>query len=213
MVLVGGPSAAGGDTGGRAGVGTDRAAAVRHALCRLVARRGFHGASMAAVAKEAGVAAGTTYVHYGSKDELVIAAYTEQKAELGRAAARALEELDSDAAGPAERFRVMWLAIHRWLRAEPDRARFLLQVDASPYTEVATLATSEPEQTLAAQASMSDMRVLLRPLPAAVLYDLAFGPLLRVVAAERALTDTEVDELAEACWRAVTVAHLPQPDV
>ena len=34
--------------------GTDRAAAVRHALRRLVAHHGFHWASMAAVAKEAG---------------------------------------------------------------------------------------------------------------------------------------------------------------
>lgn len=203
MVKVGGRSAAGGGTGGRAGIGTDRAAAVRHALCRLVACRGFHGASMAAVAKEAGVATGTAYVHYGSKDELVVAAYSEQKSQLGRATALALEELDSDTAGPAERFRAMWLAVHRWLRADPDRARFLLQVDASPYAAPAMEAASDVEQTLAAQASMADMRVLLRPLPPAVLYDLAFGPLLRVVAAERPLTESEVDELVSACWHSV----------
>ena len=37
----------------------DRAAAVRSALRTLVARNGFHGASMSAVADEAGVATGT----------------------------------------------------------------------------------------------------------------------------------------------------------
>ena len=42
---------------------TDRPAAIRRALRDLVAERGFHGASMGAVAKEAGVAAGTAYVH------------------------------------------------------------------------------------------------------------------------------------------------------
>jgi AcrR family transcriptional regulator len=41
----------------------DRAAAVRAALRTLVAERGFHGASMGAVAREAGVATGTAYVH------------------------------------------------------------------------------------------------------------------------------------------------------
>ena len=51
----------------------DRPAAIRRALRDLVAERGFHGASMGAVAKEAGVATGTAYVHYESKDELVYA--------------------------------------------------------------------------------------------------------------------------------------------
>ena len=37
----------------------DRAAAVRSAMRALVARNGFHGASMSAVASEAGVATGT----------------------------------------------------------------------------------------------------------------------------------------------------------
>ena len=67
----------------------DRAAAVRAALRKLVAERGFHGASMSAVASEAGVATGTAYVHYASKDELVHAAYLEAKRELGAAAVAA----------------------------------------------------------------------------------------------------------------------------
>ncbi len=204
MARAGGPTVPAGDTGGRTGAGTDRAAAVRHALCRLVAGHGFHGASMAAVAKEAGVATGTAYVHYGSKNELVVAAYTEKKEELGRAAAEALAGLGPDAE-PAQRFRAMWLAVHRWLRDQSERARFLLQVDASPYAALALEASADGEQTLTDQASMAAMRTLLRPLPAPVLYDLAFGPLLRVVAAERVLTDAEIDELAEACWRSVTI--------
>ncbi|MGZ4707901.1 MAG: TetR/AcrR family transcriptional regulator, partial [Acidimicrobiales bacterium] len=57
----------------------DRAAAVRAALRTLVARNGFHGASMSAVAAEAGVGTGTAYVHYASKDELVLATYLEVK--------------------------------------------------------------------------------------------------------------------------------------
>ena len=68
----------------------DRAALVRDALRRVVAERGFHGASMSAVAKAAGVATGTAYVHYESKDELVIAAYLELKQQLGLIAAAAI---------------------------------------------------------------------------------------------------------------------------
>src|SRR5262249_28622624 len=68
-----------------------RAAAVRSALRTRVARNGFHGASMSAVAREAGVATGTAYTHYASKDELVLAAYRETKAQLGAAATAGLD--------------------------------------------------------------------------------------------------------------------------
>ena len=55
----------------------DRPAAIRAALRRLVARHGFHGASMSAVAREAGVAAGTAYVHYESSLRVQVAGRTE----------------------------------------------------------------------------------------------------------------------------------------
>ncbi len=110
-------------------IAVDRAAAVRAALRTLVARNGFHGSSMSAVAAEAGVATGTAYVHYASKDDLVLATYLEVKRELGEAA---VVDVDPDA--PArERFHQLWLGIHRHLSADPDRARFLLQVDSSPF--------------------------------------------------------------------------------
>jgi len=111
----------------------DRAAAVRAALRTLVARNGFHGASMSAVAAEAGVGTGTAYVHYASKDELVLATYLEVKRELGEAA---VVDVDPDAPA-AQRFRQLWLGIVRHLRADPDRARFLLQVDSSPFARTA----------------------------------------------------------------------------
>ena len=87
---------------------TDRAAAVRAALRSLVARNGFHGASMNAVAREAGVATGTAYTHYASKDELVLATYRETKTALGLAVTA---DLDLAPDAPAEsRFRALWLA-------------------------------------------------------------------------------------------------------
>ncbi len=64
---------------------SDRPAAIRRALRDLVAERGFHGASMASVAKRAGVATGTAYVHYSSKEEVVFATYLEIKSDLAEA--------------------------------------------------------------------------------------------------------------------------------
>lgn len=180
----------------------DKAAAVRRAMRSVVADAGFHGASMSAVAREAGVATGTAYTHYASKDDLVLATYCDTKAELGRAATAGL---DSDAA-PADRFHRLWLAYHSFLREHPEHARFLLQVDHSPYRGPAhEAALAQEDDPLVAQVLAPDLAALLLPLPPDVLYDLALGPAVRLAAGDLELTDDQLGEVAEACWRAVTV--------
>jgi AcrR family transcriptional regulator len=200
---VPGPGADGadGDRTGDPEPAVDRAAAVRMALRRLVARHGFHGASMSAVAAEAGVATGTAYVHYRSKDDLVIAAYLEVKRDLGRAAVA-----DLDAGRPAaDQFRTLWLAIHDHLDGEPDRARFLVQVEASPYAAAAHATALEvPDDPLLAAVADSMLGQRLAPLPYTVLYDLGIGPAVRLAASSIELAPDELAEVAAACWRAIS---------
>lgn len=179
----------------------DRAAAVRAALRRLVAHRGFHGASMSAIAAEAGVATGTAYVHYGSKDELVIAAYIETKVDLGQAA---MAEVDPGAA-PDERFRAMWIGIHRHLAADPDRARFLIQVEGSPYAVPAHEAfLAKGDDPLTAEAASADIAALLLPLPLEIVWELGVSPAVHLAAAGTKLSRRELETIAGACWRAIT---------
>ena len=178
----------------------DRAAAVRQAMRSLVAERGFHGASMSAVAAEAGVATGTAYTHYSSKDELVLAAYLETKAELGEAATRDLP----GGASPEQGFRAIWHGIHRHLAANRDHARFLLQVDFSPYRERAHEAAMERGDALMRQAAAAGIAERLLPLPLDVLYDLGLGPAVRLAAAGEELDEDELGAVADACWRAIS---------
>lgn len=180
--------------------GVDRAAAVRDALRRLVAQRGFHGASMSAIAAEAGVATGTAYTHYGSKDEVVLAAYLETKAELGAAATAGL---DPEAPAP-ELFRAIWLGSYRHLAANPDHALFLLQVDSSPYREPAHEALAQegdPVIELAARPGFAD---LILPLPLVALYELGLAPAVRLAANDVKLSGPELETVADACWRAIS---------
>ncbi|WP_405060591.1 TetR/AcrR family transcriptional regulator [Kribbella sp. NBC_01505] len=180
---------------------TDRAVAVRTALRTLVARNGFHGASMSAVAREAGVATGTAYTYYASKDDVVLAAYRETKAELGEAA---VAELDKTLP-PEQRFRALWLACYRHLRANPTHAQFLLQVEHSPYRGPAhEAALSNPDDPFLAQVAQPDLAARLRPFPVDVLYELALSPAIRLAAGDLELTATQLDEIADACWRAIS---------
>ena len=177
-----------------------RAAAVRRALRMLVARNGFHGASMSAVASEADVATGTAYTHYASKDELVLAAYCEAKAQLAGAA---MAGLDAGAEAGAQ-FRSVWLAAYRHLKANPDHARFLLQVDHSPYRGAAHQAAIAAGDPLAAQAATPDIAARLLPLPLEVIYELGLSPAVRLAADGIKLTDEQLNEIARGCWRAIS---------
>jgi TetR/AcrR family transcriptional regulator, multidrug resistance operon repressor len=185
----------------------DRAAAVRRALRTLVAQRGFHGASMSAVAAEAGVATGTAYTHYASKDALVVAAYLETKAELAAAATDGIGEAGGDV---ADLFRALWVKAYRHLAANPAHALFLMQADASPYKAEAhaiAMADDDDDDPLIAVAGAPDVAALLLPLPLEVIYELGLAPAVRLAAAGEELTDDQLATIADACWRAIS---LPQ---
>ena len=178
----------------------DRPAAIRNALRDLVAERGFHGASMGAVAKAAGVATGTAYVHYESKEELVYATYLELKAELGEAV---LTDFDPSAA-PREAWRHILTTTYEHLSEEPQRAQFLTQLEESPFYEEAHSRLMASGDPLVEMASSHDIAKLLIPLPNEVIYALSFGVAVRLTAAGVRLKPEELDLLVDATWRAVT---------
>ena len=178
----------------------DRPAAIRRALRDLVAERGFHGASMGAVAREAEVATGTAYVHYESKDELVYATYLEIKEELG---VTVLEKYDA-AASPFDQWDHMLKTAYDFLSEEPERARFLSQLEESPYYEEAHARLVQAGDPFAEAARSENFTSLIVDLPNQVIYALSLGVAVRLIAAGVQLKDEELDTLVTATWRAVT---------
>lgn len=179
----------------------DRPAAIRLALRDLVAEHGFHGASMGAVARRAGVAAGTAYVHYQSKEELVIATYLEIKVELGAAV---LAGYPADAP-PKERWQHLLTTAYRFLEADPARARFLSQLEESPFYEEAHARHVDRGDPLSEIAAQPDIAQLLVPVPPPVIYGLSLGVAVRLIASGVRLSGSELDQLVESTWRAVTI--------
>ena len=155
---------------------------------------------MGAVAKEAGVATGTAYVHYESKDELVYATYLEIKEELGIAV---LEGYDA-AASLFERWNHILKTAYDFLSEEPGRARFLSQLEESPYYEEAHARLVAAGDPLAEAAQSEDFMSLIVDLPNQVIYALSLGVAVRLIAAGVQLKDDELDTLVSATWRAVT---------
>src|SRR5690242_6505813 len=99
-------------------------AATRDKLMRaavaIVAREGMAAATTSAIAAEAGVAEGTLYRHYDSKDDLLIAAYRQMKQEVFVDAAAGVDVT----APPPERLKRTWKAIYLAYRANRDAFAF-----------------------------------------------------------------------------------------
>ena len=155
---------------------------------------------MSAVAKEAGVATGTAYTYYGSKEDLVIAAYLETKLEMGEVA------LDAADLGlvPEERFVAIWKAVFKYLQANRDQARFLVQIESSPYLEKARSRSGGEKGPFSQIVEAEDMASELAALSPIVIYELGIAPAVRLAAGGVRLDKAELVGTATGCWRAIS---------
>lgn len=174
----------------------DRAALVRRAMVELVAEKGVHGTSMSQVAGRAGVATGTAYVHYESKEALLIAAFVEAKSQIGAAVAHDLDLT----APPRVTFESIWRRLYEHLRTDPHLAKFLNQIDESPLRERAhdALADDDPLVSLG-----NEMAEHLIDLPVEIIYELGLAPAVRLAASDSTLDDAQLSLVIDACWRAI----------
>ena len=98
----------------------DKRDAILQAATRVFAQNGFHQSQVADVARVAGVAAGTVYIYFRGKDDLLVSIFERTMAEVIGEGRRALEGLDD----PVDRLR----AIARLHLARLGRERHLAVV-------------------------------------------------------------------------------------
>ncbi len=101
----------------------------------VFAERGFHGASMPALAEAAGVGSGTPYRHFESKEALVNALYRRTKESL---MAALLRDFPFDAT-EREQFRVFFFRLVGFFRERPEAFDFLELHHHQPYLDPANL--------------------------------------------------------------------------
>lgn len=81
----------------------DKGELILRAATKLFARRGFFNTQVADVAREAGIAAGTVYLYFKSKDDLLISIFERTMGQGMEEVRRAL----TDVTDPVERLRVL----------------------------------------------------------------------------------------------------------
>ena len=168
------------------------------AAARIVAHDGMAAATTAAIAAEAGVAEGTLYRHFDSKDDLLIASYRQMKQEVFLDAG---EGLDTSMA-PPERLKRTWKAIYLAYRANKDAFAF-----GQRFAESALAEREGGEAGRAVARMVGDLRKAgiasgdFKNLPPDLLGSLFMAPITYLLKAEmkgRKWTDAELDAAAES---------------
>lgn len=170
----------------------------------LVARDGFGAATTAAIAAEAGVAEGTLYRHFPSKDDLFIEAYRRLKGEVFQAIS---EGEDGDEA-PEQRLKRVWRTLYAAYRSDPDAFMFGQRFAESALSKREGGAAHEAIAAAVGRLRQAGIaKGVFKDLPGDLLSNLFFAPVGYMLKSElngRHWTESELDAAAEAvldAWR------------
>lgn len=110
---------------------TTKKRAIYKSTLRLIKKFGFHGTPMSQIAQEAGVATGTIYHYFDSKDELIVELYHYAREQMQQAIFK-----DNDQALPyPERFTNVWMGLVKYYVSHPEVLSFVEQFFSSPYVK------------------------------------------------------------------------------
>ncbi|HOG16278.1 MAG: HTH-type transcriptional repressor Bm3R1 [Syntrophaceae bacterium PtaU1.Bin231] len=185
----------------------DKRSDILQAALELIAERGFHGSPMAEIAEKAGVAAGTIYRYFESKDTLI----NELHRELEREILSSLQDGYPSGKPIRERFLFLSREILRYFIGHPLQFRYMEQYFNSPYGisrhRERMLAKSDNQDLLMDIFEHGIEQRILKELPKPVLFSLSFGPLITLIRDHILgfiiLDEAMIEKIAEACWDAI----------
>ena len=175
------------------------------AALEIVARDGFEAATTAAIASAAGVAEGTLYRHFPSKDDLLIEVYRGIKQNVFEA----ISDGEHGDEAPDARAKRVWRKLYDTYRADSDAFMFGQRFAESALSKREGGAAHEAIAGAVARLRAAGIeRGLFKKLPGDLLANLFFAPVGYMLKSElkgRCWTEAELDAAAEAVldsWRA-----------
>lgn len=186
---------------------SDKRRDIMQAALELIAEHGFHRAPMAEIAEKAGVAAGTIYRYFESKDVLI----TELHRELEDKIMEVLQDGYPLGKPVRERFLYMIRELLRYFIAHPLYFRYMEQYYNSPYGismhRDKLLGKSGKHDILMDIFEQGIEQQVLKEFPKAVLFSLAFGPIISLmrdhILGFILLNEALIKQITEACWDAI----------
>ena len=167
---------------------------------------GFHGTAIPQIAARAGVAAGTIYHYFVSKEALVNALYRSWKTVVAQ---RVFMKFPQEAP-VREQFRAMWHEMIAFAMEHPTAFIFIELHNHASYLDDESRAVDRNLKDFARSViQMAQMQGLLKPLDASVLMELIFGAFVGMMRAQSEgrieLTPEKIADAEQACWDAVSL--------
>jgi AcrR family transcriptional regulator len=183
---------------------SDKAEAILAAALDLFVERGFHGTSVPSVADKAGVASGTIYHYFESKEALVNVLYKRWKAEIS---ARLVSDFPHERP-VREQFRILWERMAQFAIAHPKELAFLeLHHHGSYLDEDSRTIERHTLDFGVAMVMRAQQAQAIKPLSAPLLVELVNGAFLGVFRAALegrfALDMPTLMDAERCCWEAV----------
>lgn len=126
----------------------DKRQKILNAALKLFAEHGFQNTSTANISKKAGVATGTLFIYFASKDELINALYKESKQQMGES----LKDGFPQDGSTYDKLKHLWSKVNIWALNNADAFSFIHMFSSSPL--ISNL-TREEVQSSAAFAMQS----------------------------------------------------------
>jgi len=188
----------------------DKKESIFSAAHEVLGERGFHGLSIAEVAKKANVATGTIYRYFGDKDDLVRQLHQHT---ILQCVPMVMTDVEIDKVS-FQQFRQLWLNIHAIFVNEPNAIRCKLQYESSPLgaeleTNPVILAAWAPLDQFFEQGVTQGLFI---DLPIRALQVLSLDCVMHLALQCRVhhitLTESQVEAAIRASWNAILSPNL-----
>ena len=186
----------------------DKKLAIFDSTLELIRHNGFHGTPMSMIAKEAGVAAGTIYHYFDSKDTLIMELFFYVKDQIAKTIFK-----DDDPEKPfKERFFKLWINLWNYYTANPSCLTFMEQFTSSPYNKLDPTNESEKYNKLICEFFKSGienghLKHLNNRLIGPVFHGSVMATAKMHLARRYEFTDAELQNVARIIWDGIKIQN------
>lgn len=152
----------------------EKSDAILAATCEIIAERGLHNTPISAIARKAGIAAGTLYLYFENKDVLINEVYLYLNRQSYEYVTQRIEPTDSF----NDWMRDMWYATVQWQLQFPNAFNVIQQCETSGILQPETIQRREDiESPYALKFEHAIAEGFIKNLPRQVVYALFMGPI------------------------------------
>jgi TetR/AcrR family transcriptional repressor of multidrug resistance operon len=180
---------------------TDKKIAIFESTLTLIRENGFHGTPMSRIAKTAGVAAGTIYHHFDSKDTLIMELYEYVLNQM----LNSLLQADGEEMDFQERFYNYFISHCLFYIEHPNALFFMEQFVNSPYNSRKTTLENERAQgSFKHLINFGVQHQFLKPIDARIIGSLVHGAVVSTakihLCRKIALDQAALHQVAQMIW-------------